>query len=183
MSGTLYLVLGSSGVGKDSLIDGSRDIVSKDYVFVTRTITRLSDEGVENHQYVNELEFQNMVNNGEFVLHWKAHGLHYGIPSKQVYDGLETGKKVIANISRKVVLQAQELFSNVCVIEVTASIDKIRERLLYRGRESEQEIKQRIHRGQEMSHQVVSIAKNYRRVVNDGTLQEGIQAFLKAIDH
>ena len=65
MQGTLFLVVGPSGVGKDSLLDGARKkLVSYRWVsFPQRIITRPVDAGVEPHISVTELEFDNLLTN------------------------------------------------------------------------------------------------------------------------
>ena len=83
MRGTLFLVVGPSGAGKDSLIDGARAELAgrRDIVFASRVITRPPKSGDEDNLFATPEEFAAMQATGAFMLHWEAHGLFYGIPT------------------------------------------------------------------------------------------------------
>ena len=135
--GILFLVVGPSGAGKDSLIAAARQALSHDsrFVFAKRIITRPSDAGGEAHEAVTEEVFAQRRDAGEFCLQWQAHGLHYGLPAP-LAEELEAGRSVVANVSRAVIPTARSRFRNVRVLLVTASRLVLRERLIGRGRES-----------------------------------------------
>ena len=80
-AGTLFLVVGPSGAGKDSLIDGLRARLDPSrFVFARRTITRPSGAPGEDHLACSETEFERARSRGDFLITWQAHGLHYGLP-------------------------------------------------------------------------------------------------------
>ena len=88
--GTMIVVVGPSGAGKDTLIDYARDRLShnSDISFVRRVITRPATAGGEDHLAVTEAEFELMRQQQAFAVSWGAHGLFYGIPT----DTLEIGR-------------------------------------------------------------------------------------------
>lgn len=147
MQGTLFLVVGPSGVGKDSLLDGARKkLVSYRWVsFPQRIITRPVDAGVEPHISVTELEFDNLLTNGSMWHHWEAHGLRYGIPNT-VLANLENGINVILNTSRNELKAFRNKADNVVTIFISASPSIVEQRLRNRGRETEGEIQKRLSR-------------------------------------
>ena len=148
--GTLFLVVGPSGAGKDSLIDGARLAFLGDlrFVFPRRYITRPANAGGENHIPVVGEMFDTMVHRGDMLLDWHAHNLRYGVPAA-VGQHLQHGRSVILNVSRTVVDQARAELAPVKVLYVTVSEQVLTERLTARGRESAADIKRRVARAQE----------------------------------
>lgn len=136
-AGTFFLVVGASGVGKDTLLDGARAMLTGDkrFVFARRAITRPADAGGEDHQAVTPEEFKKRRDANGFLLHWSAHGLDYGLPIALAGE-LEAGRHVVANGSRATVAELTARVADLVVIEITAPPDVIAARLQARGRES-----------------------------------------------
>ena len=74
--GIFFLVVGPSGVGKDTLIDGAREALADDprWVFATRTITRAADAGGECHAAMDAATFAKTERDGGFLITSSAHG-------------------------------------------------------------------------------------------------------------
>jgi ribose 1,5-bisphosphokinase len=146
-SATLFLIVGPSGVGKDTLIDGAKATLShnKNYVFPDRFITRPADAGGEEHIEVSTRDFEIAQKSGHYALFWHAHGLGYGIPIG-IKDLLDTSHHIIVNVSRTVLDQARRDFAKVRIISITAPSQVLATRLAARGRETTAEIDDRIAR-------------------------------------
>jgi len=174
----LVLVVGASGVGKDSLLDGARAVFRADpnVAFVRRVITRPAGSGGEGHVAASADAFAAMCAAGAFAIHWPANGLRYGLPRRMDND-LAAGRVVVANVSRQVLDAARRRYPGLTVCEVTASTDTLRARLAARGRESPAEIEARLARvgAPTTGHDVVAIA-------NDGDLALAVAAFARLID-
>lgn len=148
--GTLIAVVGPSGVGKDSLMDIARRHFAgrPDLRFVRRTITRQEGSTGEDHQAVTTDLFDQLAQSGAFAVHWKAHGLGYGIPA-DVHDDLAAGHVVIANGSRSALEAFHAAFPNLLVVNVTARPEILAQRLAARGRETAADIQARLRRSPE----------------------------------
>ena len=165
----LILVVGPSGAGKDTLLDAAREALPE-VRFVRRVITRPADAGGEAHEAVTDAEFDRRA----FALQWGAHGLRYGVPA-DIADDLAAGRVVIANVSRGVILDAAAKFP-VHVVEVTAPANVLAARLAARGRESAADVAARVARSVPLPDGVA-----VTRVMNDGSVADGIARFLSAI--
>lgn len=175
--GRLFLVVGPSGAGKDSLIKAAKTALTGQpgFVFPRRIITRPSDPGSESHDSVAEAEFNRLRDAGAFFLHWNAHGLRYGLPAS-IAEDLAAGATVISNVSRQVITQAQAKHRKTTVILVTASQKVLERRLLARGREDMATVRRRL------SHSVtLPDAVSLVTVMNDGTLEQAVAAFLSVL--
>jgi phosphonate metabolism protein PhnN/1,5-bisphosphokinase (PRPP-forming) len=174
MSGWLVLVVGASGVGKDTLLGFARARLAQrtDIVFARRVITRPAD-GTEAHEPVDEAEFAARRGAGGFALDWRAHGLHYGIP-KSIETDLAAGRTVIANVSRGIVEAARGRFA--CfVIEIVADRDLLAGRLQRRGRETADDIATRLRRD-------AAIVQPDAVIANDGSIEAGGLRLLDLIE-
>ncbi len=173
--GRLVLVVGPSGVGKDSVLDGARAALKDDpdVVFPRRVVTRAPGLGGEDYISASEADFAAMADRGDFALHWPAHGLHYGIPSSIEAD-LAAGRQVVVNVSRASIAEARRKYPGLLVVGITASPEVLRRRLHQRGRESAAEIEERLSRAAAFSLQGDDVAI----LNNDGALADTVQAFV-----
>ncbi len=173
--GVLFLVVGPSGVGKDSLIDGAKSVLggNPQFVFPRRIITRAADAGGEDYYTIDEDTFETEESAGAFALSWRAHGLAYGIP-KTIADDLATGRSVIVNVSRAILNQARRRFPNLRVISIRAGKEVLAGRLAERGREREVDIRKRLDRATAYDVQGADVFE----LVNDGTLEGTVGRFV-----
>ncbi|SOY70503.1 phosphonate metabolism protein/1,5-bisphosphokinase (PRPP-forming) PhnN [Cupriavidus taiwanensis] len=177
-SGTFFFVVGPSGAGKDSLMDGARAALDDNYVFARRIITRPEGAAGEAHEAVSEVEFARLQANGEFLVTWDAHDLRYGLPCSLVSE-LERGRNVVANGSRAVIAELARRLPRFVVVLVTAPHDVLARRIAARGRESGAEVARRVARtGAPLPPGVRCIT-----VSNDSTLEVGRARFVQALRH
>ncbi len=176
-SGNFFFVVGPSGAGKDSLIDGARQQLDPaQFIFATRTITRPADSGGEAHQACTQSEFTLLQQQGKFLITWQAHNLSYGLPSA-LLEALATGQHVIANGSRAMVAQLSTRVPNLVVVEIGAPAGILAQRLAQRGRESADDVAKRLARKAEPYPEGTRVL----RVTNDQTPAIGVSRFVAAL--
>ncbi|MHA1932346.1 MAG: phosphonate metabolism protein/1,5-bisphosphokinase (PRPP-forming) PhnN [Promethearchaeota archaeon] len=178
--GTLFLLIGNSGSGKDSLISGITEKYPSDLkqiITPKRYITRPPSEFERNISITPE-QFKEMEKKGQFALKWHIYDLDYGIPIK-IENWLEKGHPVIANVSRTIVEEARKKYKNVKVIFVEVPFEIIYQRIKDRKRESEDLLKRRIGRAQKNQ----KFPEADFIVDNSGNLNEAITQFLNYLIH
>lgn len=175
MAGRLFLVVGPSGAGKDTLLAGA---VAGDprLHWARRVITRPETAGGEPFEGTTEAAFADRLARGDFVLHWQAHGLHYGVPRTEL-TVRDQGRDVLLNGSRGALAAARAAFPDLVLLHITAPVSVLAERLATRGRESRAEIEARLGRadlGLPDDLPVVEIA-------NDSDRETGVSRLLQAL--
>jgi len=174
MSG-IFAIVGPSGVGKDTLMEA----VAARHPEVTlarRVITRPEAAGGEAFDGVDEAEFARRLARGDFALHWRAHGLAYGIPVT-VRDRLAEGGTVLFNGSRAILAEAARAFPGLKVIHLTARPEVLAERLAGRGRETAEEIVKRLERARLALPEGLDVIE----IDNSGDLGDAVAALDRAI--
>ncbi|WP_417516116.1 phosphonate metabolism protein/1,5-bisphosphokinase (PRPP-forming) PhnN [Minwuia sp.] len=146
-TGHLLVIVGPSGAGKDTLIDGLRTRYDDDPrgLFVQRTVTRPAQPGAEDHASLSFDAFAAAERSGRFAVTWDANGLRYGLPAA-VHAHLSTGGLAIANGSRQALPAIRAAFPALTVVAVEVDEAELRRRLDARGRETPAEIEARLER-------------------------------------
>lgn len=175
--GRFVIVVGPSGAGKDSLIRAARERFAGDehFVFPSRWITRPPSASEDNVE-ITQAAFDELRSEGRFAAFWTAHGLGYGLPA-DIDESILEGRTVICNVSRRVVPDLRARYANTLVVEVTASLDVLAQRLAGRGRKEDGPLRERLDRslggGTELGPDVV--------IRNECDLALAAKAFLELL--
>jgi len=170
-TGRLIFMLGPSGSGKDSLIDASRERLAAAGVEVARrVITRSAEAKGEAAQGVTAEQFETLCAQGAFAMHWRANGLGYGIP-RQIDDWLAAGRAVLVNGSRAYLAEARQRYPDLLAVLIEVRPEVLRQRLLARGRETAEEIEQRLARNARMQ---TSADPSVHVLDNSGALETAV---------
>ena len=173
--GTLFLVVGNSGSGKDSIIYGLLNKYPSNLTqlhIVKRYITRPPSETELNNPITVE-EFKNLENQEKFALKWHIYGLDYGVPI-EIDNWLKEGHPVIVNVSRTIVKEANERYGNIKTIFVDVPFEITLQRVQERGRESGDLLDERIERARKSQ----KFPKADFIVDNSGKLEDAINQLL-----
>jgi len=171
--GLLVLVVGPSGVGKDTVIEGAKASLPAAVLFPRREITRPEGLGGEDYVAVSQAQFDAREAGGAYALSWRAHGLCYGLPIAAA-EALDAGATVVANVSRAVLDEARRRFPRVRVISVRADAAIVHARLLARSRETPQDIEARVARAEAFE----VTGPNVVELHNNGRPEAAVEAFI-----
>lgn len=179
--GAFVAVVGPSGAGKDTLMALAARHPGLDgrIAFARRAVTRPALAEAEDHDSLDDDGFARAEAAGRFSLVWAAHGLRYGLP-RSVEDDLAAGRTVAANLSRRSLAAAAEVFGGLHVVEVTARPEVLLARLSARGRETEATIRDRLSRGAPALS--ASAAASRRRIDNSGDLGASVDAMVLGLN-
>lgn len=170
MKKKIILIVGASGVGKDSLIKEAKKDLKKEFNFVKRYITRKPDKNEKNY-FLENCAFELLKDNDYFISSWEAHENFYGISKNSIKNRLN-----IISISRSKISDFEKNFKNVYVINITLNKEELKNRLIKRGRETLEEIQKRLDRSYDKIE-----AKNLINFENDKSFQESKEAFIKLL--
>jgi len=142
--GRVVLIVGPSGAGKDTLIGLARSRLPPDarVAFPKRCVTREASAS-EDNIVITPDAFVAGIESGAFILHWRAHGVHYAIPVT-IAEPVSRGETVVLNVSRTVVADARASFANVGVVYIDAPAAMRAQRIANRGRESADDVNSRL---------------------------------------
>lgn len=178
--GALVLVVGPSGAGKDSVMQDAALRLSGNgrYLFAQRMITRPAEAGGEAHLPITPEDFDRLEQSGGFLLSWRAHGLGYGLPVSLAQD-ISQGRVVVANVSRGSIDEARAKFPGlVHVVVITAPRDLLAERLAKRGRETPEDILERLARAPQFTVGGPGVVE----IVNDKAVSDAGAAFANLLE-
>ena len=174
-AGRLVAVVGPSGVGKDSLI-AALSRARPRLAVARRAITRPADS-TEPFEPLSEEAFEVRLRAGSFVLHWRAHGLSYGIPAG-VRDEVVAGRDVLVNLSRGALGEAGAAFPRLLVLSLHAPPEVLACRLAGRGREDAAAVRARVAR----TGTAVPAGLDCVRIDNGGPLDHAVAKALAALE-
>ncbi|MCG6202525.1 ribose 1,5-bisphosphokinase [Psychromonas antarctica] len=180
-TGRLFYLIGPSGSGKDSIIEGLRVAINtqQPLLVASRYITRPADCGGEKHIALSVAEFRLRKQRRLFALEWHANGYDYGI-GLEIIRWLDLGYNVLVNGSREYLPMATHRFPeklNSIVIDVDDNT--LATRLRLRGRECERDIQQRLARARLLQ---ANLPKDCWHLDNNGELQHSIKRVLEYIE-
>ncbi|MDR2154128.1 MAG: phosphonate metabolism protein/1,5-bisphosphokinase (PRPP-forming) PhnN [Burkholderiaceae bacterium] len=177
MTRRLIYVVGPSGAGKDSVLDGLRQSWSDlpPAHWARRTITRAARADGERHESVSPPAFAHLHQSGVFAMHWQANGLRYGVRHAELTP-LSDGRCVLVNGSRAWVPALLRQWPGCTVVHITAPPDVLMRRLAARSREDAPAIAARLARQVEFDMPASAI-----HVINDGPLATAVDTLRAAL--
>jgi guanylate kinase len=156
MLGNLYIISAPSGAGKTSLVAKliNHDLLIRVSVSTTTRPMRPGEQHGINYFFVSQPEFEQKINDGEFLEHAKVFGNYYGTTKSSVDQLLSAGQDVILEIDWQGAQQVRHIYPNAYSIFIMPpSIEELERRLNGRGTDSAEVIAGRMQEAvSEMKH-------------------------------
>ena len=166
MTKKLYVISGSSGVGKGTVIKGflNRNPNFMLSVSCTTRKPRTGEKDGINYFFLTDDEFQNCIDNNKFLEWAEFAGNRYGTKRKYIMQCLEENKDIILEIDTQGALQVKQSMPDAVLIFIAPpSIETLEERLRGRHTEDEatvqkrlQEVKQELKRAEGFDYKVIN---------------------------
>lgn len=150
--GVLVVVSGFSGAGKGTLM---KALLAKydNYALSISATTRKPREGEEDgREYFFRTceEFEQMIEKDQLVEYARYVGNYYGTPKEYIDASMKAGKDVLLEIEIQGALKIKERFPEAVLIFITPpSAKELRSRLVKRGTEPVETIRERLARAAE----------------------------------
>ncbi|OAL10735.1 guanylate kinase [Candidatus Mycoplasma haematobovis] len=184
--GRLFIISGSSGVGKRAIIEKLLANPRLNLVFsvsYTTRAKRFNEVHGVHYFFISKEEFIQNIESGKMLEYANFFGNYYGTSKEWVDNTLNEGKNVILEIETLGFKQILEKCDDFVSIFIEApSMEELERRLRKRGTESEEDIKIRLLKAEKE----ILVAPLFKyRVVNDvleDAIKEVENIFLKAIN-
>jgi guanylate kinase len=181
LSGALVIVAGPSGVGKSTLLNRLLDEHSN-FVFAVSCTTRSPRRGElhgREYYFIQQDEFNSLVNADEFIEWENLHAQSYGTLKSEIQRLRDSGKDVVLDIDVSGALNVRRIIPEAYLVFVMPpSVEELARRLRCRNTDSEEQIAIRLSR----CRQEIDQASLFDcQVVND-ELEESYQSLLDCLD-
>ncbi len=173
MTGKLFVLSGPSGAGKGTL----RELALKNFDSLvysisctTRQPRNSETDGVE-YRFITRENFENRINNGEFLEYAHVHDNYYGTLKQDVINELERGNNVLLEIDVQGALQVREKMPEAVLIFIAPpSIEELEKRLRARHTETEENLKLRLKNAE---HEM-NLQNEYNHVIINDDLNKAV---------
>ena len=144
--GLLLVVSGPSGAGKGTICKSileQNDHIKLSVSATTRKPRTGEVHGV-NYFFIEKEEFKTMIEQGEFLEYAQIYDNFYGTPKAAIMETLEKGQDVILEIEMQGARQVKEVYpEGIFVFVLPPSLKELKNRIVGRGTETEEQINKR----------------------------------------
>ena len=143
--GTLLVISGPSGVGKDSVWQTASEKLTSFEKSITCTTRAQRENEIEGTDYyfVSDEEFDRLLEEDQMLEWAKVHNARYGIPASSVLTRLTAGEDVVCVIDVQGAFRLRSLFPQALLVFIKPpeeGTDILKERLAQRGDITEEEL-------------------------------------------
>lgn len=174
--GKVIILSAPSGSGKSSILNqllAKPELNPHFSISATSRLPRGNEKDGKEYHFLSLEDFEKKIKAGEFLEFEEVYkGTYYGTLRSEVEDAMKAGKNVFLDIDVKGALRVKEAFGDdaLFVFIKPPGIDVLRQRLIGRGTESEENIALRLARAEEE----ISYAVHADQVITNDDLQTAI---------
>lgn len=179
--GKLFVISGSSGVGKGTLLKKLIEKNPKLEVSISATTRQPRPGEIDgvNYFFTDKNEFLKEVENGDFLEWAEFNGNYYGTKQAWVERNLNKGRNLILEIETKGALQIKnKMPDSVLIFIMPPSIEELEHRLRGRNTEDEETIQGRLHE----VRREIECSKNYDYTIVNDDLEKALIELEKVIN-
>ena len=172
--GNLIVISGASGAGKDTIVNEILKINKKCWLSISMTSRepRKGEINQVNYYFVSEEEFEENIQNNNFIEYAKYNNNYYGTPKNAIIEKLNEGFDVILVIEIQGALQIKEKIKEALFIFIMPpSMDELKNRLISRNTDSLDKITNRF----KIAYKEINEVTKYNYVVVNDNLNEAVE--------
>lgn len=179
--GTIFVVAAPSGAGKTTIVRQILKIFPQIVFSISATTRKKRDaeqHGVD-YFFLSEEDFKRKIEEDEFVEWERFYDYYYGTLKSFINAQTDAGKPVLLEVDVKGALNIKKIYpESVLIYIMPPGIEELKQRLLNRNTETEEDFKKRIERA-EME---LSLKDNFDYIVVNNKLDVAIEEVKKIIE-
>ena len=143
----LVIISGPSGVGKDAVVHGLKQLGHPWHFPLTATTRppRGSEVDGVDYTFMTQTQFADLLAQDGLLEHAEVYGHRYGVPRRQVSEALGRGETVVLKVDVQGTVTIKGLVPEaVSIIIAPTSVDELRGRLVRRGTEEGPALERRL---------------------------------------
>ncbi|MCZ6527605.1 MAG: guanylate kinase [Candidatus Dadabacteria bacterium] len=176
IQGISFIVSGPSGGGKTTLAKGVLDKLDNLRFSVSYTTREPRDGEIDGRDYrfISEAEFQKMVQEERFIEHALVHGNYYGTPLDEFENARTSGVDLLLDIDVQGASQLRKGYpSAVFCFVLPPSFEILKERLIERNSDRDNDINKRLIRAKEETEELNS--ENYDYIIVNDNIDQALE--------
>lgn len=178
--GLLIVISGPSGAGKGTIckkLVEKHENINLSVSATTRKPREGEIEGVS-YYYKSKSEFENMIDNDEFLEFAKIYENYYGTPKKTIFDEISKGNDVILEIEMQGAMQVKKSYPEaVFVFILPPSLSELKSRIVGRGTETNAQIEMRFN----SAYNEIKLVGEYDYFVFNNVVEKSVEDIEKII--
>ncbi len=185
MVSKIFIITGTSGAGKDSVIEKLKE-KGVDFTWAITTTCRKPRKGETQgnpYFFTDKDAFEKKIENGEMVEYAKVYDIYYGMEKKNIEESLKKKRPVIVRVDiQGVPIYKQKFPDSVCIFISAPSFETLEKRIRGRGKDSEEIIRKRMETAkEEMQDANTNPLYDYVIVNEENRLDETVEKVIEII--